>query len=263
MAEKLVVPRLRVRRDWHKGLAADPINREPRDGAAHRDAQDGTLAADALGSEFAGAAQRGRRRMLAAGAGAADGHPAAASRARRRLLQAPPCPAHLGRSTAAAAALAAGCSCCRLFICASACGVRVCGGLRMCLSSRQSAWQGSRLCGKQGGATRMRGHRGAAAVCHCEASLRGACQACLPRGAARAPSRCVAGCARMRATRARCGAGCGRRRRGERQRAGRAQGRRRWRRPGGRAAERARRPRIGPRGGRGDGHVAAEARWPR
>jgi len=154
MAEKLVVPRLRVRRDWHKGLAADPINREPRDSAAHRDAQDGTLAADALGSGFAGAAQRGRRRVLAAGADAADGQPAAASHARRRLLQAPPCPAHLCGSPAAAAALAAGCK-----GSARAHAVCVCGGLRLCLPSRQSAWQGSRLCAELG-ATRMHGHLG-------------------------------------------------------------------------------------------------------
>lgn len=26
MAERLVVPRLRMRRDWHKGLAADPVD---------------------------------------------------------------------------------------------------------------------------------------------------------------------------------------------------------------------------------------------
>lgn len=41
MAEKLVVPRLRVRKDWYKGLNDDPIDHTHPDIGVMPDAQDG------------------------------------------------------------------------------------------------------------------------------------------------------------------------------------------------------------------------------
>lgn len=87
MTEKLVVPRLRVRRDWHKGLQPDPINRAADAVGAHADAQDGTLGNETLSSQRdfgGGAVARSRRRLLAAG----DDGRGGALRSRRRLLQA-------------------------------------------------------------------------------------------------------------------------------------------------------------------------------
>lgn len=115
MAEKLVVPRLRVRRDWHKGLSPDPINRSPDVGML-RDAQDGSLAnttlgasASAGGSETGGAAAHHGRRLLLAAADAGDSWGAAGGTG-RRLLQVPPRRAsgqhHLGGLAKAASATA-------------------------------------------------------------------------------------------------------------------------------------------------------------
>ena len=87
MTEKLVVPRLRVRRDWHKGLQPDPINRAADAVGARADAQDGTLGNATLPSQRdfgGGAAAHRRRRLLAAG----DAGRGGAVRSRRRLLQA-------------------------------------------------------------------------------------------------------------------------------------------------------------------------------
>lgn len=41
-AEKLVVPRLRVRKDWYKGLDDDPIDHTHPDVGIRPDAQDGS-----------------------------------------------------------------------------------------------------------------------------------------------------------------------------------------------------------------------------
>ncbi len=86
MTEKLVVPRLRVRRDWHKGLQPDPINRAAGAVGARADAQDGSLSKDALSQQRnlgGGAVARSRRRLLAPDGAGRGG----ASRSRRRLLQ--------------------------------------------------------------------------------------------------------------------------------------------------------------------------------
>ena len=87
MTEKLVVPRLRVRRDWHKGLQPDPINRSTGALGAHAAAQDGSLGNETLSQRQDpgdGGAARSRRRLLA-GDGADRG---SAFRSRGRLLQA-------------------------------------------------------------------------------------------------------------------------------------------------------------------------------
>ena len=87
MTEKLVVPRLRVRRDWHNGLQPDPINRAADAVGARADAQDGTLGNETLSSQRdfgGGAAARSRRRLLMAG----DAGRGGAVHSRRRLLQA-------------------------------------------------------------------------------------------------------------------------------------------------------------------------------
>jgi hypothetical protein len=42
LAEKLVVPRLRVRKDWYKGLDDDPIDHTHPDVGFRPDAQDGS-----------------------------------------------------------------------------------------------------------------------------------------------------------------------------------------------------------------------------
>ena len=44
LGEKLVVPRLRVRKDWFEGLADEPIDTTHPDVGAKPDAQDGTVA---------------------------------------------------------------------------------------------------------------------------------------------------------------------------------------------------------------------------
>ena len=87
MTEKLVVPRLRVRRDWHKGLQADPINRAADAVGARADAQDGSLGNETLSSQrdFGGGAAAHSRRLLHAARDAGRG---GAACSRRRLLQA-------------------------------------------------------------------------------------------------------------------------------------------------------------------------------
>jgi hypothetical protein len=45
LAEKLVIPRLRVRKDWFKGLNNDPIDHSHPDIGIHPDAQDGPTGA--------------------------------------------------------------------------------------------------------------------------------------------------------------------------------------------------------------------------
>ncbi len=42
LAEKLVVPRLRVRKDWYKGLDDDPTDHSHPDVGIRPDAQDGS-----------------------------------------------------------------------------------------------------------------------------------------------------------------------------------------------------------------------------
>ncbi|CAL8462321.1 g1854 [Coccomyxa elongata] len=82
LAEKLVVPRLRVRKDWYKGLDPDPIDHSHPDVGIRPDAQDGSTVAANLTAGM-------RRRLLDEdGVSSESGKHLGFGAGRRRLLQA-------------------------------------------------------------------------------------------------------------------------------------------------------------------------------
>lgn len=60
LAEKLVVPRLRVRKDWYKGLDPDPIDHSHPDVGIRPDAQDGSTGLSPHAMPLPGLAQHSR-----------------------------------------------------------------------------------------------------------------------------------------------------------------------------------------------------------